>query len=358
MKYLLWNKALDYQRGRMEGVAVTGRELHLDYAAGGDGVFVSRMMDGREKQTVWHRMVTDICLGENIAVQISLFATDSVMEAQGIEELLDLDDGSTLEEKTRRMEQIRQMTVRNPEDILLHQVCGRYLWMKINLWGNGEAGPVIRMIQIYFPKETWNRYLPEIYQGRNQEFLERFLAIFQSIYQDMDHKIRKDLQWMDIDAAGDDQLQWLADWIHARNSHLWEPDRLRSCLAGGAAVFRGLGTPRCLIRLVEIFTGEHPYLKEAQDGEDYHSFTLYIREAVIADVRRYRALLQIIEDSKPADMTVKLVPLKPFLFLDQNTYLGINSRLGQYGAAVIGTRAAFDFVVLGGANEESDIHAI
>lgn len=359
MKYLLWNKAEDYQRGRMERVVVHRRELHLaDAAATEAGTFVSCLMDAREKQMVWQRMVTNIQLGENMAVEIAVYATDSEAEVQFVEQLLDQRDDTSLMDKTRRMDDLQQLRVRNPQDILLHQVTGRYLWIRINMWGNGQSGPVIKTIQIFFPRITWNRYLPGLYQGSEQEFLTRYLAIFQTLYQDLDTTIRTDLGWLDVGAAKDGELQWLAGWLHARNSHLWETDRLRRCLSDGGAVFRGLGTVRGLIQTVLIFTCEQPYIKEAQGHEDAYTFTLYIKEAVIADVRRYRALLQVIEEAKPADMRVNLIPLKPFLFLDQDTYLGINSQLGNYGTAVLAEPAALDFVVLGGRHEESDLSAV
>lgn len=359
MKYLLFNKASDYHRGHLENLCFRDRELVLaDCDAKKAGRFLSRILDSGEQETVWHRMVMDAWIGENMAVYVHLYATDSRLLAEEVERHFGCGEW-TLPDMVCRMADLQKLEVRNPGDILLHEVQGRYLWLGMELWGNGMGSPAVRTIQIYFPKEVWNRYLPEIYQGESQEFLERFLSIFQSLYEDFETKIRKDTSWLDLLAVDRGMLDWLAGWIHVENGHLWTEEHLRQYLMEGAALFGQRGTARGLVRMVGIFTGETPYLVEMEPGKDPHCFTLFLKESAIADARSYLAVERIIREGKPADMEVNLVPLRPCLFLDQDTYLGINSRLNGYGPAVIGPEAAFDFVVLGGVeHEEPDLHAI
>lgn len=348
MNYLLWNKASDYLRGHLENLAVDGRKLKLmDCNARKPGLFFSRRMDSKEAETKWHRLIMDVVIGENMAVYLSLYATDEAAKARQIDELFEQGE-SSLGEKMSRMEALKQLEVRNPEDILLHQVQGRYLWVGAAIWGNGTGSPIIHMLQIYFPQESWNRYLPEIYQGKEQQFLTQYLAIFQSLYQDLEQQIRKDTHWLDFQKTDREALQWLASWIHVENSHLWPEECLRRYLRNGASLFGLRGTARGLLRVVEIFTGETPYLMEAGTGEDPHRFTMFIREAAVASARSYRALLQVIQEGKPADMDICLVPLRAFVILDNNTYLGINSQLNQYQDTVLGDEAALGFVRLGG----------
>ena len=87
-----------------------------------------------------------------------------------------------------------QAVFKKPEDVLLHQVKGRYLWFKVILAGQKGREPEISRMQIYFPKDTWLKYLPEVYQNdvESASFLERYLAIFQSVYEDMTKRIRAD----------------------------------------------------------------------------------------------------------------------------------------------------------------------
>lgn len=359
MKYLLLNKESDYCRGRLENLCFREGELVLeDCDARKAGRFLSRIMDSGEAETIWHRLVMDAWIGENMAIYVSLYSTDSKIQADEVERRWGQGEW-TLPGMAPLMADFQKLEIRNPEDILLHEVQGRYLWLGMLVWGNGTGSPSIHTIQIYFPKEVWNRYLPEIYQGSNQEFLERFLSIFQSLYEDFETRIRKDTSWLDLLVVDQEMLNWLAGWIDVENGHLWTAEHLRQYLMEGAALFGRRGTARGLIRMVEIFTGETPYLVEAEPGEDPHWFTLFLKESVIADARSYRAVERIIREGKPADMEVNLVPLRPYLFLDRDTYLGINSRLNGYGPAVIAPESAFDFVILGGLqDEESDLHSV
>lgn len=359
MKYLVFNKESDYRRGYMENLCFRDRKLALaDCDASRAGRFFSRMLDSGEAETVWHRLVMDAWIGENMAIYVYLYAADSKIQAEEVERFW-RQGAWTLPEMLPQMKDFLKLEIRNPEDILLHGVQGRYLWLGMLVWGNGAGGPLIQMIQIYFPKEVWNRYLPEIYQGKNQEFLERFLSIFQSLYEDFEARIRKDTSWLDLLAVDSEMLNWLASWIHVENGHLWRPEHLRQYLMEGAVLFGQRGTARGLLRMVEIFTGETPFLAEMEPGEEPHWFTLFLSEKVIADARSYRAVERIVQEGKPADMEVNLMPLRPYLFLDRDTYLGINSQLNGYGMAALNPEAAFDFVLLGGLqDEESDLHSV
>lgn len=335
MNYFLFHESPDYEQG----------------------AWLSRLLDTGEKETVWHRMTADITVGENVAADFCLYATDSQMEMQRVE--IERKSGQyTVRQQMERMKGLKQLVVRNPEDILLHQVEGRFLWLGILMWGTGEEKPEISTIQMFYPKETWNRYLPELYQGKNQEFLERFLGIFQSVYQDMEERVIRDAACLDIQAADAEMLSWLSGWIHVENSHLWPEDRLRRYLKHGAAWFSRRGTAGALVRMVEIYTGEPCYLVESEGGRVF----LMIREAAVADGKTYRAVERIIKEGKPADVSVRLIPLKPYLFLNQNSYLGINSVLNQYRQATLNQEGALSFVILGKSggegHEESDVHAI
>lgn len=352
MKYFIFNKAMDYRRGDSRNLRLEGGSASLEAEAGAaPGVFLSRALDSGEKGCRWHRLVMDFQTGENMAVLLYVFSTDSKIEverftAKGIPEA-QRDPGALMEE----LKPCLRGTFRNPGDILLHQITGRYLWLGLVLWGNGSAGPVIHEILVYFPRESWNRYLPEIYQDGSQEFLERYLSIFQSLYMGLEAEIRSFASYLDLGAAPDEALPWLASWLGVEDSGLWPPERLRAYLGQWAGLCCMRGTPGGLVRLVELYTGYPVYLQEGAPGEDAHCFRLLLDEAAVAGVREYQALLQVIREGKPADMEVSVIALKPWIFLDRHTYLGINSRLNQYGQAALDCGDSIPYAVLGGKNQ-------
>lgn len=355
MNYFIFNKEMDYLRGLGANLVVGGTKLCIqDPGSGKPGLYLSRILDSRENETVWHRLVMVTGLGDNMAVYLNVYSADSLALVPGFGDRDGSVEGSRdgafglTEAFLQKMEPFLKLTARNPSDILLHSVKGRYLWFALVLHGNGVGGPVIGNIRVYFPKETWMRYLPEVYQGKDGEFLERYLCVFQSIYDGLEEDIRQDAMCLDLQSAAPDLLMWLGEWLCAGNSHLWKSENLKQYLKPGAEVYRNLGTPGALVRMVELYTGFAPYLREAGPGDNPHLFRLYINEEAVASPRQYQALLRVIREGKPADMEVQVIALKPYVFLDQDTYLGINSVLNQYGQAVLDSGSSIPYAVLGG----------
>lgn len=354
MKYFIFNKDMDYERGVYSNLLTaqgTIRAKNPD--SGRPGIFLSRILDSREEETIWHRLVMESACGDNMAIRLKVHAADSAVRAamawercrQGCLEGTTENVGSG---GTDAAESCLCLESENPQDILLHRVRGRYLWFILILYGNGDGSPIVRDIRLYFPKETWMRFLPEIYQGAESDFLERYLCIFQSVYDSLGDKIRRDAIFLDLQAADPQLLLWLSGWLCAGNSHLWKPEQLKQYLKTGAMVYKNLGTAGALERMVKLYTGFKPYLREPGTGDNPHLFRLYIMEEAVASPRQYQALLRIIREGKPADMEVQVIPLKAFVFLNQDTYLGINSVLNQYGQAVLDSGSSIPYAVLGG----------
>lgn len=345
MNYFIFNKAMDYARGLRSNLVVDGGELRVREPKNGKpGLFLSRILDSREKETVWHRLVMETCLGDNMAVYLKVYASDSLQALPGPGE----GEGGLTEAFLRKMDRFLKLTAKNPMDILLHAVKGRYLWFSLALHGNDMGSPVIRGVRLYFPKETWMRFLPEVYQNKDGEFLERYLCVFQSIYDGMEEEVRQNAAYLDLQSAAPELLLRLTKWLCVGNSHLWKPENLKQYLETGAAVYQNLGTPGALVHMVELYTGYSPYLREGGPGENPHLFRLYINEEAVASPRQYQALLRVVREGAPADMEVQVIALKPFVFLDGETYLGINSVLNQYGEAVLDSGSSIPYAVLGG----------
>ena len=62
-------------------------------------------------------------------------------------------------------------------------------------------------------------------------------------------------------------------------------------------------------------------------------------------MREQQALIQVIEDAKPAQIAVHLIVLHPHIYLSQNVYVGINSSLGTYQRASLDGVTAIPSVV-------------
>jgi len=72
--------------------------------------------------------------------------------------------------------------------LFLEDIQGRYLCFKIILSGTETRSPVVRKITVFFPRVSYLDYLPAIYREDtlSKGLLERFLAIFESVFFDVD----------------------------------------------------------------------------------------------------------------------------------------------------------------------------
>lgn len=255
---------------------------------------------------------------------------------------------SALERQMAAMKGMKQLEARNPQDLLLHRVRGRYLWVGLEVWGDGQRGPEVSLIQVYFPQESWTKYLPELYQTEEAEFLTRFLAIFQTVYDELEEEITNSARRLDIQAAPPDILAELGGWLHVDNRHLWTAEHLRKYLEFGAAAYEYRGTALALERKVEIFTGVKPFIQEGGEGEPPYRFRLFLPEQAVPDQKTYLALGRIVREGKPADMEADIIILRPWLVLGQHTYLGINSYLNDYQEAFLDGQGMIGSTMLGG----------
>lgn len=374
MKYFVFNKALDYDRGYMENCCWEEGALALRDGCR-KGILFSRLLDSREQGTVWHRLMGEMDIPMGAQADFWLYAGDGRRLAAGeremdIEEILTSGDISP-EEKKRLFHPFLQMETRNPRDVLLFDVKGRYLWFAAELYGGGGR-PRLMNLAFYFPKETWLRFLPGVYQKDKEsaDFLERYLGIFQSVYEKLEDEIRRDASWMEPETAAPEFLGWLARWLDIGNIQMWTSEKLRELVKNAMRLFGLRGTRRGLLELVELYTGEEPLIVEEWQtrenhtsperraelerlyGRDPNVFTLLVKETYLSSARDYEAMEQLVREAAPACMEAKLVPLRPCILLGDYTYLGVNSMLGQYRILRLDGLSAIPFTVIGGSGQE------
>lgn len=370
-RYFVFNKESDYRRGWGENLRITGSGIR---AAEPDrpGIFWSRLLDCREKETVWHRMTMDSRSPQDASVRFAFYCAESRSLSWGgrsrdLDELL---RSPELTDADRRQLSAPFLvkTVLNPRDILLHELRGRYVWFRSELLGRGGESPEIGNLRLRFPRETWLSYLPEVYQSdpAGADFTARFLSIFQSLYDDLDEEIRAVSHCLDPDAVGREYLEWLAGWLDVEDAYLWSEEQLRTLVRRGMELYRIRGTRQYVCEMVRLYTGqtplvvEHseiePYLADAVQattlrelyGESPYMVTLVLDGSALSSSDAHRALLHIIDSAKPAWIEVNLVVLKPYIFLDKYSYLGMNSALNRYRPLNLDGYSALPFTDLGG----------
>lgn len=368
--YFVLNKTGDWLRGWRDNIAICESSISVADTTR-PGVFWSRLLDTREKETVWHRLTMDSTSLGPASVRFSFYTseTDTVFlegETWKLEELLRSAD-LTDQQRWEACRPYLRRTAFDPCDVLLHDLTGRYLWFRVELLPQGGRSPVIGNLKLRFPKESWLEYLPEIYQAApgTDPFLERFLGIFQSLYSDLTEEIREVSRYFDPEVVGGEYLEWLSDWLAIEDGYLWPEDKLRTLIRRGVDLYRIRGTRQYVVEMVKLYTGQEPWVVEHDQmdpfrtdvkranlltqlyGESPYMVTMILDGSALESPEAHKALLRIIENAKPAWIEINLVVLTPYLFLDQYSYLGINSTLDRYRPLDLNGSAALPFTQLG-----------
>lgn len=215
--------------------------LKKDSAA---GIFVSRIYDSGEGGTEWNRLELDI--SSNAALEVCVWLADDMREedtARGAEELYQYVAGNA------------QYSSNYRETLLYGRGCGRYARLAIKIFPKDAAGEqIFQGYRLSFPKESFTRYLPVIYQGNGQ--LERFLAVQESIYLGLERDIDSFAELMDYELCGR-QLVKLAGWMGWGDlSEKLDEDTLRKLLRTGVSLISKKGTCSYYTELVEILIGK------------------------------------------------------------------------------------------------------
>jgi phage tail-like protein len=268
----------------------------------------------------------------------------------------------SIDQKRISLSPYMRKRVNDIDDIWLHDVVGRYLWIAVVMYGRHEKAR-IEEIQIEFPGRSILSYLPEIYEEVDEDgFLERFLGVFQTIYEDRSTDIERLAQRFDTDSAEEKELYALAGWLGIESPHVWAPQSLRALLREYFDLIRRRGTREGLKRVLTLFTGTEPFIVEPQEMEEFpkdHPYYDMLRqlygsgekkimilfpEDVAKPRLKEQVLRDLIREMCPAYVPHELVLLKPYIFAGAYSYLGVNTKLGTYGQTRLDGTSAVSFI--------------
>lgn len=367
IRYFVFNKRKDYEPGCRTDIRITEQGLALEEGKE-CGTFISRLLDSGEEGNRWHRAVIQSEGYGDDSIKFCFYCSDedkAVIDGRIYrwEELI-RDKEIPVEKKRKAMKPYLAHMVQNPRDILLYRARGRYLWIEIQLFCQAGFLPEIRCMKIYAGNRSFLSYLPAIYQtGGEENFLERFLGMFEAVYQNINEKIADSARQLEPVSAEPEFLYWMAKWVGISNAHLWQEEKLRLLLQGIVRKNLIRGTREYMEYMIGIFTGERPFFVEYGDIEQYkgnenayrslrqsyvhgpYDVSVLVREQAVPSMREQYALKKMIEDMKPAHIRMQLIIMRPGIYLGKNVYVGVNSMLVAYERANLSGVAAIPSIV-------------
>lgn len=183
---------------------------------------------------------------------------------------------------------------------------------------------IIRTIRFVQAPSTYLHYLPAIYS--QDEFLGRFLRIFESALAPVDRQIDGLDHYLDPDLAPAIFLPWLASWLDVTIDDRWPRERQVALIRAAPELHRWRGTRRGLREHLRLYLGAEPEIEETAGGlrlgpstqlgfrttlgesGPRHHFSLTVRVPDPAAVD-YTAVCALVEAQKPAHCTYSLTIL-------------------------------------------------
>ncbi|WNR44081.1 phage tail protein [Paenibacillus roseipurpureus] len=357
----------DRMSGQISLLDLRSRTMLLEDTQLPEAVYFSSELDTTETETVWHKIRLEADIPEETQIRFSYFASDeSEGEIDG--HYLNYssyftDPSITAREKLRATRDLWSEPILNPKDALLMNAQGRYLWFKIELVGSEQTSPFIRKLRVYYPRTSLISYLPPMYQQDEEHspFLERFLAMFSTFFDDMEDKIDRISAHFDPDAVSGTYLEWLGGWLAITEHEAWGERKLRELIKRAPELYKLRGTREGLIRMLQIYTGSEPFvleyfqfkmMQETSElrklfaqlyGDNPYTFCVLLKpESVRTDAQRL-IIEHIIEDQKPAYTEGKLIVLQPWMYADMHTYLGINTYLSEPTLLTLDQRSSMPY---------------
>ncbi|MFB6155715.1 MAG: phage tail protein [Haloferacaceae archaeon] len=369
--------------GRVVWTLAPRERFRRDETTGAYDARVVRSLDAGEPGTEWHRITLGFRTPDpETQVRVRYAATDDPIGARDVD--------------------WRAVTPADPRDALLEGAVGRYLWVQIELVGGVYGTPELEAFRAYFPRQSYLRYLPAIYQAdpESRAFLEAFLSLFESTNVGIEEQIAAVTRYLDPDGIPPAYLDWLEGWLALETDETWPASGRRRLLNEAPALFRERGTPDGILDLVSVYLdavadpsaawealaerqrhalaereerGElspadartlrrriesNSFLLEYADldcveGEAREAYTrllecpqcffVFVRPFVTDE--QFRAVQSLVDDNRPAHAVGRAVELEPSILLGGHSYLGINSVLPERDLVVGAGRLGQDSVL-------------
>lgn len=290
------------------------------------------LLDSGVEDCSWGRISYDMDISEDTVCYLYLCASNEPIGKDFM-----LDDKTGFREKIKFLASNRCLRFINKKDALLYEIEGRYLWVAVEIIGEGVQ---ISNMVIRAPGDNFMGLFPEVYREKNS-FFHRYLSIFSSMYQDFQDDIDHMDDLVDPDKMSPELLEMYLRWfgVDVAGGYVSEYV-MRALLKDIAWLMSHKGTKQCIDKICELFIGEKPtilernmmnrYLQQSQTevynnlyGSDPYDVTLLIHSKVELTTRRQ--LLHLLEQFKPVRCKLAVVFLENTGVLDSYNYLDNNA---------------------------------
>lgn len=328
------------------------------------GAFVTAPLDSGVTGFAWHRVALEIDLPEGTLLAVQTLASDTGLE----------DARLALEPDGSWSRRIVLTSARHPE-VLVQSGPGRYLWLRIELIGDGTVSPLVRAIDISGPRQSSLRLLPEPFHEDpvSRDFVDRLLSYFDTTFAEIEQQITRFPSTLAAHAAPEGEfLTWLASWFDLRFPAVWPDATRRAFLARVDEISRKRGTIPGLKLILQLHLGVSaplPTIIESYRLRNYaarradagaalvggrlrlgglevatggerrdhaHRFLLVLPEALLPTAESREILADLVDAIRPAHTAWSLITVPQGVRIGCQSSLGIDMVLGGSSSSTLG----------------------
>ena len=303
-----------------------------------------RPVDGVNDGAYWGRFKSSMLLSEEIVCYIYIIALDNSVIITGEGESVDLNDVLYDPEydtfkKVSLLGQLGAKRYVNTPDFLLYDLTGRFLYIAVEILGNGKAS--LGGIRIGVRGDNFTGAFPEVYRERNS-FFHRYMSIFSSIYNDISEENERLYEMLDLDKCSPELLEMYGSWfgIDLKGGFLPE-DALRAIVKEAYQLNRMKGTGWALERILRIMLGEDTVILEnrLQKGGIFE-VTVLVNKKLTVELRHQLTFL--LDQFKPLRTNIRLLQMEKDAVMDGNSYLDMNAAIPDEKHVVLDEEALYD----------------
>lgn len=252
------------------------------------GYWISETLDSGIYNCQWHRIemaLSEFPPGTQIEVQAFSYASKDqapvslndprwvpsyfvVAPLQPSPEDLERERARRLGTTTRKPTQVKKRP--RLDEFLIQAAPGQYLSLLVLLRGDGFGTPVVRSLRVHYPRESYLEYLPPLYSANEpmRAFLDRFLSIFQTEWDEFDRRVEESEAFADPDAVAEGvAMTYLASWLGLELEGEWTGEENRHLLQAVPKIYPRRGTPAALRDYVGVYLANLARLTPEQVAE-------------------------------------------------------------------------------------------
>ena len=329
--------------------------------------FATAALDGGRPSFVWDRLVLRGEIPEGTRLLVSTRTDDSPLEAHRLAQADGWAPGLTIEQ-----DDVPELLVQSPP--------GRYLWLRIELFGDGRATPSIAGIDVFGPRSSSVHHLPAAFHQdpESLRFLDRFLAYFDTVFGEITAEHREVAALLDPSAApAGPALDWLGSWFDLDFLAEWSPALRRRMIAEAMAYARERGTIHGLRRVLQWHTGLADPLPQiiehfrVPDGDHYvggelldatpaaHGCTVVLPHRVAPDAAAQARLERLVAAHLPGHVHARVLFVHAGVAVGRASTVGVDTLLGTPSDRSLGSaRLGLDLTTARGPRSAVTLHSL